>query len=413
MIRRALFLWIFVLFSLALACAVGELYVRWQGWRDIDGTFYFRNRPIPPYVIPLNGARTLIDRYLHDSSGSLLYDPDLGWNNRPHASTPGRMQSTNSFGLRADREYTHEMRPGMFRVSMFGDSFIFGADVDLQDSPAVRLEGLLKQRGIDAEVLNFGVGGFGFDQAYLHYHRDSSQFDTSVIVQGLQMENVGRDVTIFRIVSYPGTQIPFSKPRYVLRNGKLELINHPAIAPEDVPKTLANFPSWPLAKYEAFYAERYRSHWYSHSKLISTLVELWGARRGPWSETATDVYAVDGEGMNITVRLLEAYRDEVTRSGKPFVLIFLPRPDTIRAALTGKPDPWQPHRERLLGFTIVDPTARMVTYAKERGVDALYQSQGHYTPAGYLFVAEALAEALVKLAPKDRSPVIQSSRLRH
>src|SRR5450755_3594219 len=175
MIRRALFLWIFVLFSLALACAVGELYVRWQGWRDIDGTFYFRDRPIRPYVIPLNGARTLIDRYLHDSSGSLLYDPDLGWNNRPHASTPGRMQSTNSFGLRADREYTHEMRPGMFRVSMFGDSFIFGADVDLQDSPAVRLEGLLKQRGIDAEVLNFGVGGFGFDQAYLHYHRDSSQ----------------------------------------------------------------------------------------------------------------------------------------------------------------------------------------------------------------------------------------------
>jgi hypothetical protein len=214
------------------------------------------------------------------------------------------------------------------------------------------------------------------------------------------MENIGRDVTIFRIVSFPGTQIPFSKPRYVLRNGNLELINHPAIAPQDVPKTLANFRSWPLAKYEAFYAERYRKHWYSHSKLISTLVELWGARKGPWSETATDVYAVNGEGMNITVRLLEVYRDEVTRSGKPFVLIFLPRVDSISAGLTGKPDPWQPHRERLRGFTVVDPTPRMVTYAKERGVDALYQSQGHYTPAGYRLVAEALAEALVQLAPK-------------
>jgi lysophospholipase L1-like esterase len=42
----------------------------------------------------------------------------------------------------------------------------------------------------------------------------------------------------------------------------------------------------------------------------------------------------------------------------------------------------------------------MVAYAKERGVDSLFQSQGHYTPAGYRFVAEELAEALVQLAPK-------------
>lgn len=400
MSRRAIFLCIFVLFSFALACGVGEWYVRWQGSRDADGTFYFRSRPIRPYVLPVTRARTLIDRYLNDSSGFLVYDSDLGWNNRPHTCTPERMHCTNSFGLRADHEYSAEMRPRIFRVSMFGDSFILGSDVDLQDSPAVRLEGLLKQRGLDAEVLNFGVGGFGFDQAYLHYHRDGSRFDTNVIVQGLQMENIGRDIMIFRIVSYPGTQIPFSKPRYVLRNGNLELINHPAIPPEDVPKTLANFHSWPLAKYEGFYAERYRNHWYAHSKLISTLVELWGARKGAQSANATDLYAVHGEAMNVTVRLLEAYRDEVTRSGKPFVLIFLPRVDTISAALTGKPDPWQPHRDRLRGFTIVDPTPRMVTYARERGVDSLYQSSGHYTPAGYRFVAEALAEALVPLAPK-------------
>jgi hypothetical protein len=180
-----------VLFSLALACGVGELYVRWQGWRDADGTFYFRDRPIRPYVLPVNGARALVARYLHDSSGFLQYDPDLGWNNRPHISAPGPMHSTNSFGLRADREYGAEVRPGMFRVSMFGDSFIFGSDVDLQDTPAVRLEGLLKQRGLDAEVLNFGVGGFGFDQAYFHYHRDGSQFDTTSLCRACRWRTSG------------------------------------------------------------------------------------------------------------------------------------------------------------------------------------------------------------------------------
>ena len=138
------------------------------------------------------------------------------------------------------------------------------------------------------------------------------------------------------------------------------------------------------------------------AKMRSTpLICCMVVKLGAFSERATvwDL-ANFGEGMNITVRILEAYRDEVTRSGKPFVLIFLPRVDTISAALMGKPDPWQPHRDRLRGFTIVDPTPRMAAYARERGVDSLFQSQGHYTPAGYRLVAEALAETLVQFAPK-------------
>ena len=95
-------------------------------------------------------------------------------------------------------------------------------------------------------VLNFGVGGFGFDQAYLYYDRDGSRFETNVIVQGLQMENVGRDVTLWRIVAFPGTGIPFSKPRYIVEDGNLELINRPTVPPEDVPDVLANFHRWPF-----------------------------------------------------------------------------------------------------------------------------------------------------------------------
>jgi len=99
--------------------------------------------------------------------------------------------------------------------------------------------------------------------------------------------------------------------------------------------------------------------------------------------------------MDITVRLLEAYRDEVTRTGKRFVLIYLPRAETINAGLTGRPDPWQPHRDRLRGFTIVDPSPGMVRYAREHGIAALIPN--HYSPAGYRIVAEALADAVVPL----------------
>jgi hypothetical protein len=262
----------------------------------------------------------------------------------------------------------------------------------LPDSLVVQVEATLKARGLDAEVLNFGVGGYGFDQAYLFYNRDGGRFDTNVIVQGLQMENVGRDVTLFRIVAFPGTSIPFSKPRYLLNDGKLELINRPTTVPEDVVKTLENFHRWPLAKYEPSYTEKYQHRWYTPSKLVSTIVDFRAAKQ----EQPQDLYAVNGEAMDITVTLLERYREEVKRTGKPFVLIYLPLADTINAVVAGQPDPWQPHLNRLQGFTIVDPTPRLVAYAKEHGVASLYN--GHYSPAGYRLVAEALAEALVPLA---------------
>jgi hypothetical protein len=399
MVRRALLRGILLFCSLMLAFGAGEWFVRWQGARNADGTFHFRGLPIRPYALPVKSARAAVDAYLSSSSSFLVYDPYLGWSHRPNARTSDLLHRTNSAGLRADREYGHEMRSGMFRVAMFGDSFILGSEVDQSDAPGAQLERLLKLRGLDAEVLNFGVGGFGFDQAYLRYRRDGSQYDTSVVVQGLQLENIGRNVTIFRIVAVPATVIPFSKPRYVLRNGTMELVNQPAVRAEDVPATLANFRKWPLAKYEASYAERYERHWYTPSLLISTLVEVWNTRNGAQTPDASGLYAVDGEGMNITVRLLEAYRHEVTSTGKPFVLVYLPRAETISAGLTGRPDPWQAHRDRLRGFTIVDPSPAMVRYAKEHGIASLIP--GHYSSAGYRIVAEALADALLPLATRQ------------
>jgi hypothetical protein len=197
---RALLVAAWLLVSFMVVFGGGEAFVRWQGAQDADGTFQFRGRPIRPYALPVKAARTIVDDYLRSSSSFLVYDADLGWRHRPNARTADGLHRTNAAGLRADRDYAAAMRPGLFRVSMFGDSFVLGSDVDQRDAPAVQLEQILQQRGFDAEVLNFGVGGFGFDQAYLHHRRERATYDTSVVVQGLQLENIGRNVTIFRMV---------------------------------------------------------------------------------------------------------------------------------------------------------------------------------------------------------------------
>ncbi len=388
MARRAAFLAAFLLLSIAIAFAAGEIFVRALGKRDADGTFYFRGRPIPPFALPVRNAKRLIDEYLRDQTGYMAWDADLGWTNRPRSCTRDNKYCANSAGLRSDREYTKAIPPGTLRVSLFGDSFIHGHDVNLPDSLAPQLEKALAARGVNAQALNFGVGGFGIDQAYLRYSRDGAKFDTDVIVEGLQLENVARHLMVFRLIAYPQSGIPFSKPRFYFEGPSLLVVNRPTIPPERVPDTLAHFDRSPLRRFEFFYTDKYKPYWWRRSKLLATIAEF--ARK---TDVPVDVMRPDGEGMQLTLAILKQFQNDVRVTGKPFFLVYLPLKDNLAAQLRGESDPWAP----LLAlfrkdFTIVDPTPRLLAIAKQKGVDAV--APGHYSADGNRAVAEALAEAI-------------------
>lgn len=392
--RRALFSSIFVFISLALAFAAGEIFVRAMGRYDDDGTFFFRGRAIPPYALPVKHAKQLIDQYLHDPGSYFVYDPDLGWTNRANSCSRDRMYCANSFGLRADRDYSATIPPSTLRVSLFGDSFVHGNDVQVADTIAPQLEEVFAARGVKAEALNFAVGAYGFDQAWLRHQRDGVQFDTNVVVQGLQLENASRDLTVFRLIAFPTTAIPFSKPRFFLRGDQLDVVNRPAIEPERIPSALANFHRSPLRKYDVWYTEKYRHHWYSGSRLIATFVELLRARKSGTTEAQPwDVTSPDGEAMKVTLAILDRERADVRKRGKQFLLVYLPLRESIEAALAGHPDPWADRYARVTSrFEVVDTMPRFVGYARQHGVNALFHS--HYSRAGNRIVAEAIADAV-------------------
>ena len=44
------------------------------------------------------------------------------------------------------------------------------------------------------EVINFGVGGFGLDQAYLRYLEDGIQYKSHIVMIGFMSENIYRNV---------------------------------------------------------------------------------------------------------------------------------------------------------------------------------------------------------------------------
>jgi hypothetical protein len=395
--RAALFLGVFVLFSLLLAFLAGEIFVRVTGRTDEDGTFLFRDRPIPPFALPVRQARTLIDEYLRDQTGYMAYDADLGWTNRPGSRTRDNRYAANSAGLRADREYTKTIPDGVLRVSLFGDSFIHGHDVDLPASLAPQLETALAARGLKSEALNFGVGGFGMDQAYLRYSRDGGRFDTDIVVEGLQLENVARHLMVFRLIAAPLSKIPFSKPRYYFEGPSLLVANRPTVPPERVPDTLANFDRSRLRKFDHFYSEKHVPRWYRHSRLVAVIEDALHKN----DVAHADVMAPGSEGLRITYALLERFRNDVAATRKPFLLVYLPLKGNLQAQLEGGSDPWEPLLAPLRGtFTIVDPTPQLLAIAKEKGVDAV--APGHYSGEGNKAVAEALADAIARVSNVER-----------
>lgn len=91
------------------------------------------------------------------AQADLLY---TGW----RARVPATRIRTNSYGMRG-AEFSFDKPAGSLRVAVAGDSFTFGQGVE-EDEAFVQVAGArLRQEGIPAEVLNFGVPGHATPQS--------------------------------------------------------------------------------------------------------------------------------------------------------------------------------------------------------------------------------------------------------
>ncbi|MBL8115876.1 MAG: hypothetical protein JNK60_23570, partial [Acidobacteria bacterium] len=85
-------------------------------------------------------------------------DPLLGW---PSPQTFGKGGERDARGARLSR------LAGPAAISVYGDSFAWGSDVPAGSCWVEKLGEL-----IGARALNFGVGGYGTDQAVLRHERN-------------------------------------------------------------------------------------------------------------------------------------------------------------------------------------------------------------------------------------------------
>jgi hypothetical protein len=112
-------------------------------------------------------------------------------------------------------------------VSLYGDSFTEGVGVDHEHAWSNVLSKLLNCR-----VANYGVAGYGTDQAYLRYLANSSD-QARVVVLTYVTENIQRNVNQFRSLLGPCPQC-IIKPRFLLNaKGQLQLVPIPRLTEEE------------------------------------------------------------------------------------------------------------------------------------------------------------------------------------
>src|SRR5436853_1531398 len=162
--------------------------------------------------------RSMLEVLLAGRTNYVIYSSSLGWTIKPNGFAP--LYRANSKGIRAIREYTLTPPKNVPRISTFGDSFTHGDGVGDKDT----WQEVMMSTNRNLEVLNFGVGGFGLDQAFLRYQQDGAMYNSHIVLIGFLSENIYRSVNVFRPFYSSDTTLPLAKPRYILEDGRLVLL---------------------------------------------------------------------------------------------------------------------------------------------------------------------------------------------
>ncbi len=336
------------------------------------------------------------------------FDPLLGWHIGANRRSPDGLYASSVEGLRSDRPgVSLLLRPTLtatglgahrpsLRVALVGDSFTFGYEVSYRDSWA---QALAARLGGDFQILNFGVIGYGINQSRLKYERDVRPLHPDIVVFSAISHDFERDATIYNFLPFPGQlNLPYPRPRPVLRDGRLETINTPLPTPEEVFKT-ASLGELPFIEYDANYDwmdwERPRWRWLQQSFLFRTLTS-WPAGPLP-ARSAT----FEQEKWTLEPRVLQAFADSVRQDGAVPIFVFFPeRHELDSSTEINKPQSPQGIRMfRAAGLPYEDTTECMRRVPRGHR----YAPQDHFSVESNTAVAECLLPTILRHTA-DRTP---------
>jgi len=169
----------------------------------------------------------IFDKIAFDKFMLASFDKELGWTKKPntHGLERGKF---GDIEFHIDGNGSRHNPIGLeTSIVTFGDSYTFCRQVEDCQTWQVYLSKIL-----DDKVLNFGIGNYGVDQAFLSYQRQILPKDTKVVILGFVPETICRIQSSWKHYLEFGNTFAF-KPRFTIEGGELKLHNNLLTGPED------------------------------------------------------------------------------------------------------------------------------------------------------------------------------------
>ena len=377
---RARLIVVCVPFILGLLLAEGA--IRLMSKTDVDGNRRFRDTRLKPYYTPVRKAEHVIAQYLATNDSLIIYDPQLGWSQRPNVG------HHNPAGfIASEPAVPKEPSPGRLRIAIFGGSYTEGT---FEGGWWRVLESELNRNGIPAEVLNFGVAGYGMDQAYLRWKRDGAPYRPQIVIFGFCVGNSYDNLNLIRMIKDPDTSIPFAKPRFVIEGEDLRLINSPTPAPSGMAAIIANPAAWPLSARDFFWVPQdFQMAWWRRSLLAALAEAKFSAKSRLVSPES--FYQMAGEPAQLALRITAKFQAEAQVAGSAFLVAHLPHVTELEA--------WKakgrfPHEELYAAVKsrtpVISPERAMLAACGDKPPRPFF-SDGHYSAEFQAVVGKEIA----------------------
>jgi hypothetical protein len=334
-----------------------------RGWNDVRARYRDSLRRMPG------------DTYF------LIEDELLGWTVGPNRGQGGGLYFSSHEGIRsAALNVRYAVRQPQYRIATVGDSFTFGDEVSFEASWPNRLE---QQLGPKIQVLNFGVTGYGIDQAYLRYLRDVRPWHPNLVVLGFITDDLYRSLRIYHFVRRPQWHWPFAKPRLVVDAGTLRPLNIPVLSAQEILSARA-ITDLPFLEYDpGFDPTEWTWRPYHHSYLLRFVLS--SIHRSP--EKSEDV---SRQAIALGVEIMASFARIARGEGSTPFVVYLPgRQDFRESGRREKNGVLDLLRER--GIRYEDLTSCLIKLPVS---EVFIEGGTHYSPEGNARVATCLAPVL-------------------
>ena len=273
-------------------------------------------------------ARESTRTFLNGNHPFLIYDPLLGWRNRPNVRHDK---------WRIDEQGGRTTHPvgaapsGKRLVLFLGNSLINGStNVSNEETISAYIEDAA------TESINFGTMLYTLDQVYLDYKERLGGYKADVVVVGLSVDPTAgllNQYLPFRVKSE--SKMPFFKPRFEIASEALSILPVPSLRAYeslfDRPDVLKT-----LAKTDAYYPEFSR---YKQFGLMPGSDLLYALYKRVRSNTRFMGAGGETEGMPLLKKLLDRIGLEARRRHAAVIFMALPN---LKSVAPGLWERWQP-----------------------------------------------------------------------